>query len=551
MLARLPGNPIVAAALADALKGSGARAESLSVLAPFVAASPPSPAILVSYGALQVDAGRFAEALPSLERAVTLDPRNPRAWDNLGMAYKGTQQIERAADAFQRAAQLDVGLTPALCNWIDALRALCDWQTLASLEGQWMQRLERADVDPRWTPFVAIRDESTSEQQLRVARAWSRYTLPPVAAPGPMPVRRLGSRLRIGYLSADLHDHATTRLMAGLFEHRDAARTEIVAYSSGPDDGSAMRARLRRSFDQWVEIGEDDDDAAARRIREDGIDVLVDLKGHTKDSRLGVACRRPAPVQIHYLGFPGTLGLDAISHFVADAITIPPGEETSYHEAVLRMPRCYQVNDSRRPLPDATARSVLGLPDDAIVLACFNQTYKLSRRFFAAWARALREAPRGVLWLYVPDAAAQRNLLAEAAREGLPAARVHFAPTVAPDAHIARLRAADLALDVLPCGSHTTGSDALWAGVPMLTCRGHTFAGRVGASLLDAVELPEMVTESMDGYFAALVTLLREPDRLRAYRNHLEVNRHRLPLFDTEGFARDWERILERLATRS
>ena len=283
--ARLPGNPAVAAALADALKSSGARAEAQSVLAPFVAASPESPAILVSYGSLCVEAGRFAEALPALERAVALDARNPRAWDNLGTACKRTGQVERAAAAFQRAVQLDPGLTPARCNWTDALRMLCDWDALAPLEGQWAQRLERPEQDPRWNPFVALRDPSSPDQQLRIARAWSRYTLPHVAAPGPVPVRRPGSRLRIGYLSADLHDHATARLMAGLFERHDAARTEIVAYSSGPDDGSALRARLRRSFAQWVEIGAGDDEAAARRIRADGIDVLVDLKGHTMDSR--------------------------------------------------------------------------------------------------------------------------------------------------------------------------------------------------------------------------------------------------------------------------
>jgi predicted O-linked N-acetylglucosamine transferase (SPINDLY family) len=384
---------------------------------------------------------------------------------------------------------------------------------------------------------------------LRVARAWSRHTLPRVAAPGPAPVRSLGSRLRIGYLSSDLHDHATARLMVELFERHDKARTEIIAYSCGPDDGSPMRTRLRHAFDHWVEIA-NDDVAAARRIRDDGIDVLVDLKGHTKDNRLGIACRRPAPVQIHYLGYPGTLGLDAISHLVADAITIPPGEESSYHETVVRLPRCYQVNDSRRPLPAALPRAALGLSEEAIVLACFNQTYKLSREFLRLWARAMHEVPRSVLWLYVPNETAQRNLRREALREGLDSSRLVFAPTVTADAHIARLRAADLALDVLPVGSHTTGSDALWAGVPMLTCRGHTFAGRVGASLLDAVGLQELVTPSMEAYGETLAELLREPERLRACRNHLEVNRYRLPLFDAEGFTRDWERMLEHLATR-
>ncbi len=287
------------------------------------------------------------------------------------------------------------------------------------------------------------------------------------------------------------------------------------------------------------------------RIRGDGIDVLVELKGHTAGNRLGITCRRPAPIQLHYLGFPGTLGLGAISHLVADAVVAPPGEEADYHETLLRMPLCYQVNDDRRVLPAAPARSALGLPDDGIVLACFNQTTKLSRAFFRLWVQAMKEVPRSVLWLYVPNEIAQRNLRREGEREGLDPARIVFAPKVPNEAHIARLRAADLALDLLPCGSHTTGSDALWAGVPLLSCRGATFAGRVGASLLAAVGLPELARETTEDYGAELLRLLRHPERLRAYKDYLDTERRRLPLFDTEGFTHAWERMLIRLADGS
>jgi protein O-GlcNAc transferase len=279
--------------------------------------------------------------------------------------------------------------------------------------------------------------------------------------------------------------------------------------------------------------------------------VLVDLKGHTAGNRLGIVCRRPAPVQLHYLGFPGTLGLDAISHLVVDAVVAPSGDEATYHESLLRLPVCYQVNDDRRALPPATARSMLGLPEDALVLACFNQSTKLSRDFFQRWAQAMREVPQCVLWLYVPHEATQRNLRREAARERLDPARIVFAPPAPHEAHIARLRNADLALDVLPFGSHTTGSDALWAGVPLLSCRGATFAGRVGASLLGAVGLPELVTESPEDYGALLLRLVRDRERLRGYKHHLETERGRLPLFDTETFTRAWERTLLQLAQRS
>ncbi len=543
-LARSPGNPMLVAALADALKGAGARVEALALLAPLVADPRASAEVLVSYGALCVESGQFPEAIGCLERAVASGPPNPRAWDNLGTAYAMTEQVEHAASAFSRAAELDPKLSPAICHLAGALRTLCDWDGLQRVDAIWLDRFDRPDSDPRWNPFVAIFLPTTPAQQLRAARLWSRHTLPAVAVSAPALVRSPGSRLRVGYLTSDLHDHATAHLAAGLFERHDRSTTEICAYSYGTDDGSAMRSRLVRAFDRWVDIAGVSDDTAAGRIRDDGIDVLVELKGHTAGSRLGISCRRPAPIQLHYLGFPGTLGLDAISHLVADAVVVPAGEEAGYHEMLLRMPVCYQVNDDRRALPVAPARSELGLPDDRIVLACFNQTNKLSRTFFHLWAQAMREVPGSVLWLYVPHELTQRNVRREAEREGLDPRRIVFASKVANEAHIARLRAADLALDLLPYGSHTTGSDALWAGVPLLSCRGATFAGRVGASLLAAVGMPELVRETEEDYGAELLRLLRDPERLRGYKHYLDAERRRLPLFDTEGFTRAWERML-------
>ncbi|MCC7217762.1 MAG: hypothetical protein IT517_13375, partial [Burkholderiales bacterium] len=314
------------------------------------------------------------------------------------------------------------------------------------------------------------------------------------------------------------------------------------------DDGSAMRARLVRAFDHWVDLSRVDDDAAAQRIRADAIDVLVDLKGHTQNSRLAILARRPAPVQVHYLGFPGTLGFDAVTHLVADDVVAPAADAARFSETVVRLPRCYQVNDDRRPLPPAAPRAALGLPAEALVVACLNQPYKLSRRFLRLWADAIRAVPDCVLWLFAPQEAARANLAREAAALGLPAARLAFAPPAAHDAHLARLAAADLALDVLPCGSHTTGSDALWAGTPLLTVRGDTFAGRVGTSLVRAALLPELATDTVDAYAALLRDLVRDRERLRAYRHHLATRRHELPLFDTGGFTRDFERVLEGLA---
>jgi protein O-GlcNAc transferase len=285
---------------------------------------------------------------------------------------------------------------------------------------------------------------------------------------------------------------------------------------------------------------------AARIIRADGIDLLIERKGHTRGGRLGILAARPASVQLHYMSFPGTLGYDAVDGIIADDVVIPDTDEAFYHERIWRMPRCYFVNDGRRALPAAATRDAAGLPDDALVLACLNQSYKLTPPVFSIWMDVMARTPGAVLWLLAAGMRAEANLRAYAARAGVDPARLVFAPQVPQEPHIARLRCADLALDTLPYGSHTTGCDALWAGVPMLTCPGRTFASRVGASLLRTAGLPELVAASLGDYRARLADLASSPATLRDYRRFLERTRYDNPLFDTAGFARDWERLLER-----
>ncbi len=512
-----------------------------TALADAAAVAADDPAVLMSLGAVCIDLGRPAEASECLRRAIAGGEDTGAAWDNLGLALRDLGDFSEAARAFERAVTLDPALTVALSNLVKTLRDICRWDEAEARERELLGRLAHDGDDPGCGPFsVAL--QTTPAQQLRIARAFSRARLPAVAAPAVIAER--GSRLRIGYLSCDLHDHATARLMAGLFERHDRARFAVHAYSYGPDDGSPLRRRLTAAIEHWTEVGAIGDADCAERIRADAIDVLVDLKGHTGGARLGILAHRPAPVQLHYLGFPGTLGYDGVDGLVADALLVPPGADADYHERVWRLPRCYQVNDDRRALPPATPRAALGLPDDALVLACFNQTYKLTRAFFATWLEALQAAGDALLWLYVPQPAAQEHLRAEAVRAGIDPARLRFAPRVAQTEHIARLAAADLALDTLPYGAHTTGSDALWAGVPLLSCRGTTFAGRVGASLLDAAGLPELAADSLAAYRSTLVALATDRERLRGYRAYLGRERRRLPLFDTEGFTRDFERLL-------
>jgi predicted O-linked N-acetylglucosamine transferase (SPINDLY family) len=369
-----------------------------------------------------------------------------------------------------------------------------------------------------------------------------------LAAPvDPTPAKPRGERLRIGYLSRDFRDHPTGWLMAGLFEESDRSRFDLYAYSYGPDEESATYRRIRAAFgDAWRDVGGLSDSDAAAKIRDDGIDLLIERKGHTRGGRLGILASRPAPVQLHYMSFPGTLGYDAVDGIIADEVVIPEGAEPFYHERVWRMPRCYFVNDGRRGLPPATTRRDAGLPENALVFACFNQSYKLSAPIFAIWMDVMAHVPNSVLWLLASGERMKANLQRYAARAGVDPARLVFAAYVLQDAHIARLGCADLALDTLPYGSHTTGCDALWAGVPLLTCPGQTFASRVGASLLRTAGLPELVTASLDDYRTRLHELAARPDALREHREFLERTRHDNPLFDTRAFARDWEALLER-----
>jgi protein O-GlcNAc transferase len=492
-----------------------------------------------------LDAGKPKEARRHLERALALGGVDARACDNLGIACWESGDQAAALAAFERAVAADPTFTPALANLVHTRRYLCEWDGLDAIEAKLVATLDAPNADPRWSPYVALACALTPAQELEVARRWSRAVLPVPAAP--QTVQPRGDRLRVGYLSRDFRDHPTGRLMAGLFEESDRSRFDLFAYSYGPDDGSAAQQRIRAAFgESWRDIGALSDPEAAARIRDDRIDLLIERKGHTRGGRLGIVASRPAPVQIHYMSFPGTIGYDAIDGIVADDVVVPAGSEAFYHERVWRMPRCYFVNDGRRGLPAAAARRDNGLPEDALVLACFNQSYKLSPSVYAIWMDALARAPNAVLWLLAPAPRAIANLQRFAARASVDPARLVFAPHMPQDAHIARLGCADLALDTLPYGSHTTGCDALWAGVPMLTCPGQTFASRVGASLLTTAGLPQLIATSLDDYRSRLHELAAKPHRLRELREFLERTRASNPLFDTRGFARDWEALLDR-----
>ena len=526
----------------------GAIAMAREALVRAASRGPQNADILVALSGASLALGRVVDARLEVERAIELGACSVEAFDNLGQIGEAEGNLPAALEGYARAVEQGPAVTPAVANHFVALRAACDLERAEAAETRLLAIADDPVGDPRFPPMVGLMVSADAARQQSIARRWSAARLPPVAAP--VPIRSRGTRLRVGYLSSDFRDHPTAHLIAGLLERHDRRRVEAFGYGTVADDESAIGQRIRGAFEHWQKLPVMRHAATAETIRADSLDVLVDLNGHTRRARLEVLALRPAPVQIHYMGFPGTLGYDAIEAIVADAIVVPPGAEVHFTERVVRLPRCFLAADGSRALPPRTERGAAGLPKNAIVLMSFNRAHKLTRVFFDVWLDVLARVPDAVLWLYAPEPLAQHNLRAYASHRGIDPVRILFAPRVPQDAHIARLRAADLALDVLPYGSHTTGVDALWAGVPMLTCRGETFAGRVGASLLHATGLDELITEHLDAYRAALMTLAADRERLAGYRDYLDRERQRLPLFDTDGFARDWEDMLESVAVR-
>jgi predicted O-linked N-acetylglucosamine transferase (SPINDLY family) len=353
---------------------------------------------------------------------------------------------------------------------------------------------------------------------------------------------RPGGRVRIGYVSANFRAHAGAFLVVGLIEQHDRREFEIVGYSASPDDGSDARARLVSAFDRFVDISETGNWDAAQLVHDDAIDILVDLNGYQQGARTAIFAYRPAPIQTVFLGFPATTGADFIDYVIVDPFVVPRDQQPFFSERLVHLPDCYQCNDDKRAISQRMpSRTECGLPEEGFVFCCFNNAYKLTPDFFDIWMRLLRAVPGSVLWLLHDNRWARTNLGREAAARGVAPERIIFAPKLPNPDHLARHRLADLFLDTLPYNAHTTASDALWVGLPLVTCAGETFAGRVAGSLLRAIGLPELVTGSLEEYEALALRLARDGDLLAALRTRLAGSKWTHPLFDTERFARNIE----------
>ena len=349
-------------------------------------------------------------------------------------------------------------------------------------------------------------------------------------------------RIKIAYLSADFRQHPVAYLMAELLERHDRGRFEIIGLSFGPDDRSEMRARLVAAFDQFLDVRAKSDAEVARLLCELKVDIAIDLQGYTRDCRPRILAHRPAPIQVNYLGFPGTMGAEFIDYIIADETVVPFEHQPFYAEKIVHLPDCYQVNDTKRKIAEwMPTRQEVELPEEGCAFCCFNNNWKITPEVFGVWMRLLHAVEGSVLWLFGDNESAERNLRKEAQARGIDPARLVFAGRLPLEDHLARHRLADLFLDTLPYNAHTTASDALWIGLPVVTRLGGSFAGRVAASLLNAIGLPELVTHSIEDYEALALRLAKDPSLLEGYRNRLATNRLTHPLFDTDRFRRHIE----------
>jgi predicted O-linked N-acetylglucosamine transferase (SPINDLY family) len=504
-------------------------------------------------GAARRQAGDLESALACFERASELDPDRADIPFDLAETLKLQGRLDRAIGCYERALAIDPDHVPALGGLVHLRQHVCQWE---GIEALW-ERARASIADGSRgsvTPFSTLSMPTTAAEQLACARISAQRELAPFVAARSglafhLPLPRTRERLRVGYLSWGFHRHATAYLTPELFELHDRARFEVFAYAYGPDDGSAIRARIRGACEHFVDVSGESPFATARRIHDDGVDVLVDLTGYTLGARTPILALRPAPVQVNWLGYPGTMGTDCVDYLIADPYVIPPGQEGGYAEEVVRLPHCYQINDRRREVGEhVPSREECGLPASGIVFCCFNQAYKILPDTFALWMRVMRAVPGSVLWLAESNPWMPANLRRAAAAAGVSAERLVFAARRPLSEYLVQYRLADMALDTFPYTSHTTASDALWMGCPLVTRVGATFASRVAGSILNSAGLPELVTDSPAQYERLVIELATAPEKLQAVRRKLAENRDSCPLFDTPRFVRNLEDIYEKLA---
>ncbi len=506
---------------------------------------------LIGLGNSLAQQKRTEEALACYDQALALQPDLPDALVNRGAALRDLKRHAEAAQCYARLLEIEPDYPYARGYGFHSQMQTCNWQGRAASVAQLETGvLEGRRVDAPFS-FLSVSDSATA--QLNCARTWAADKCPATPDPVWNGARYAHDRIRIAYLSADFGEHPVAYCVAELFEIHDRSQFEVVGVSFGPDNRSAMRSRLQGGVDRFIDAQEMSDRAVARMLCDMEIDIAVDLNGHTQGNRAGVFAQRAAPVQVNYLGYSGSMGAPYIDYIIGDGRVIPQGQEAFYSEKVVRLPDTYLVNDRKRAVAgSAPTRAEAGLPAEGFVFCCFNNSYKITPAVFDLWMRLLGRIEGSVLWLFEDNAAAAGNLGREAEARGIDARRLVFARrTPLLSDHLARYRLADLFLDTLPYNAHVTTIDALWTGLPVLTCMGGTFAGRVAGSLLHAAGLPELVANTPEDYEARAVRLASDAPQRGALKARLEAHRADFPLFDTDRFRRHIESAYATMHARS
>jgi predicted O-linked N-acetylglucosamine transferase (SPINDLY family) len=485
-------------------------------------------------------AKHFSEAIAHYDKALSLKPDYAEAWNNKGVALDAAKHFSEAIAHYERALSLQSDLEWIYGDLIHAKMKICSWSDLLEYSENIARKVLANEQITSPFPMLSLIDDSLLHK--RSSEIYTRTKYPFNPALGPLLKRPKSQQIRIGYFSADFHNHATGYLMAELFELHDKSQFELIGFSFGPIKNDEMRQRLEKSFDYFIEVGNKSDIETAQLSRSLNIDIAVDLKGFTKDLRAGIFAHRAAPIQVNYLGYPGTMGADYIEYIIADKTLIPLDAQSCYSEKVVYLPNSYQVNDRGRLISERQfTRLELGLPEDRFVFCCFNNNYKILPATFDGWMRILKAVEGSVLWLLQDNLWAVENLKKEAQKQGIDAKRLVFADRMPLSEHLARHCQANLFLDTFPYNAHTTASDALWTGLPVLTLMGQSFASRVAASLLNAMGSPELVTNTREEYEALAIELAMNPKKLADIKLKLTNNRLTTPLFDTPLFARHLE----------
>jgi len=495
---------------------------------------------LFNKGSALLEDSDYSEAIEFFNKALTINPEYPEALYNKGCALNKLKRKEEMLACYEKALSInpEYGTLPGIV--LNARMQFCNWENVdAKLDDLSARVRKNEKVIP---PFISLGLMRQPSLQRKAAEIFVQDEFLEKDAPNVDFNKYQNSKIRIGYYSADYHNHATTYLMAKLFEMHDSEKFELFAFSFGPDKNDEMRHRMVKAFDHFMDVRLKSDKEIVQMSRDLKIDIAVDLKGYTEDCRPGIFYERVAPLQVSYLGYPGTMGADFIDYLVADTTLIPEKCQKHYSEKIVYLPDSYQVNDDTRKISNKKyTRDELGLPDSGFVYCCFNNNYKITPATFDGFMRILKKVPGSVLWLYQENSIAPNKLRQEAIKRGISGDRLVFAKRLPLDEHLARHRLADLFIDTLPYNAHTTASDALWAGLPVLTCMGEAFASRVAGSLLNALDLPELITESQQEFEALAVELATNPTRLEKIKHKLEKNRQLMPLFNTPLFTKHLE----------